>query len=68
MGLRVDVGVGDAVGVGVGVGVDLRIKTPLFQINFFPLFIQVNFLPLLIAKDPNLEQIAPAFGGVAAID
>jgi hypothetical protein len=46
-------GVGNAVGdwVDVGVGVDgdpgdaFLATTPLFQINFFPLLIQVNFLP-----------------------
>ena len=46
-------GVGNAVGdwVGVGVGVDgdpgaaFLTTMPLFQINFFPLLIQVNFLP-----------------------
>ena len=67
----VGVGVGDGdeiIIVGDGLGAADLTTTPLFQINFFPLFIQVNFLPLLIAKDPNLEHIAPAFGGVAAFD
>ena len=43
VGIGVDVELG--VGVGVGVGVSFLIATPLFQTNFFPLFMQVYFLP-----------------------
>jgi hypothetical protein len=39
--------------------------TPLSQTNFFPDFIQVNFMPLLVAVVPALAQVAPALGAAA---
>jgi hypothetical protein len=38
-------GLGEGCTVGVGDGFVTGIKTPLFQINFFPDLTQVNFLP-----------------------
>ena len=43
-----DVGVAIGVGSDAAVEVDVGMKTPLFQIKFFPDFTHVNFLPAYI--------------------
>jgi hypothetical protein len=53
-----------AEGLGCGAVTDL----PLFQINPFPLLIQVNFFPLCTFVSPELVHLAPAFGAGAAIE
>ena len=69
-GAGVGVEVGDCVGVGEGgdddAGAAFFITTPLSQINFFPLLMQVNFFPFEFFIEPALLHTAPAFGGVAA--
>jgi hypothetical protein len=62
---EVATGDGLAVAVGVVFGAGL-VATPLFQINFFPLLMQVNFLPPEIEILPAFVQGAPAL--VAAVD
>jgi hypothetical protein len=51
---------------GFGLITEALTNTPLFQTNFFPLFIQVNFLPFTIDVVFSFEQVAPAFA-VAAL-
>ena len=48
VGVSEGVGLGEGEGLGVcdGVGVGLLVATPLSQISFLPLLIQVNFNPL----------------------
>ena len=60
---------GEVVGVGEGetVGVALGMSTPLFQTSFLPLFTHVYFLPAYVAVEPDLEQVAPAFGAAKAV-
>jgi hypothetical protein len=60
---------GEVVGVGEGetVGVALGMITPLFQTSFLPLFTHVYFLPAYVAVEPDLEQVAPAFGAANAL-
>ena len=78
MGVGVGVGVGVlptapigspiAVGLlvdGEGVGVGLGIATPLFQIKFFPDWIQVKSFPELVAVKFFFVHFAPALGAAA---
>ncbi len=51
--------------VGVGVGVGLGIATPLFQINFFPDWIQVKSFPELVTVEFFFVHFAPALGAAA---
>ena len=57
----VGVGVGVTIGVGVGeaTGTGFAVATPLFHINFLPLFTHVYFLPLYVDVAPALEHLAP---------
>ena len=62
-GLAVAVGVAEGLAEGFGAGL---VTTPLSQINFFPLLIQVYFLPPEIEILPALLHEAPAL--VAAVE
>ena len=59
----VELGVGEATGVGVAVGdavgFGTEFATPLFQMSFLPLFMQVNFLPPAVAVAPAFLQMSP---------
>ena len=67
VGVGVGVGVGCGcgtgwgweIGVGVGVAFTVRTVTPLFQISFFPDFMQVNVFPLLICFAPAFKHFEP---------
>ena len=65
----VELGVGEATGVGVAVGIGFgtEIATPLLQISFLPLFMQVNFLPLAVAVAPAFLQLSPALTAAMAL-
>jgi hypothetical protein len=65
-GVGVGVGLSEGDGEGGNLGATFLTTTPLSQINFFPLLIQVNFLPFEFFIEPALLHTAPAFGGVAA--
>jgi hypothetical protein len=58
-GVMVDVGVGDVLGLGTG--------TPLSQISFLPLLMQVYFTLPDVWVCPSFEHAAPGFGGEAAV-
>ena len=65
----VELGVGEATGVGVadGVGFGTEFATPLFQMSFLPLFMQVNFLPPAVAVAPAFLQMSPALMAAMAL-
>ena len=56
-------GVGVAVGVGFAVGVAVEVgfttATPLFQISFLPLLMQVYFLPFAVEVSPAFLHGSP---------
>jgi hypothetical protein len=58
--------VGEGVGVGLEEGAGWATKTPLFQIIFLPLLMQVKVLPWYFFVAPILLQGAPALGLFAA--
>ena len=66
----VELGVGEATGVGVAVGdavgFGTEFATPLFQMSFLPLFMQVNFLPPAVAVAPAFLQLSPALTAAMA--
>jgi hypothetical protein len=66
VGVGVGFSEGDVEGVDGDPGAAFLTTTPLSQINFFPLLMQVNFLPFEFFIEPALLHTAPAFGGVAA--
>jgi hypothetical protein len=66
VGVGVGVAVGSGEGVALGVGLEAVIAMPLFHTNFFPLFTQMNFLPLAVIVCPTFLHELPTFGAVAA--
>ena len=73
MTLGVADGVGARVVVGVILGVGMAVGfattgTPLFQINFFPLLMQVYFFPFAVEVVPTFLQLSPAFTAATAFN
>ena len=67
VGVGVGVAEGEGVAVGVAEGTGTGTATPLFQTSFLPLFTHVYFLPAYVAVEPDLGQVAPAFGAANAL-
>ena len=62
--MAIALGDGDAVAVGE----TLLVLTPLLQISFFPLLIQVYLIPADVLIWPSFLQVVPGFTAAVAVE